>query len=64
MLKLEANEICPFGDVCGHRDDYEFFGKCEGVNPLRDNDFICELFEEYNYSDQNRASNTGICKVS
>ena len=46
MIKLEAHEMCPHGDSCGHKDDFVELGfmGCQGTNPDRDRVFVCEFF--------------------
>ena len=48
MIKLEPHEICPHGDSCEHKDDFLDFGTlgCEGVNPDRACEFVCEFCVE------------------
>jgi serine protein kinase len=43
MVVLEPNQICSYGSFCGHSNDYI---KCKGLDPNRDNVFICELWAE------------------
>ena len=48
MIKLGPHEVCPYGDSCEHKEEFFEFRplKCEGLNPDRDCDFVCEFFVE------------------
>ena len=54
MVVLEPNQVCPYGSFCGYSNDYI---KCRGLDPDRDNVFICELwaenYDEINWEGQN-----------
>lgn len=45
MIVLDPGEVCPFGAFCEYADTY-IDGKCGGLNPDRNNIFICELWAE------------------
>lgn len=49
MIVLEPNQVCPYRSFCGYSNDY--MGKCRGLDPERDNVFICELWAE-NYNEK------------
>jgi hypothetical protein len=55
MLILDPYEVCPYGDSCGHRNDFFELGvtACEGVNPDRNNGFTCDFFREVHRAPQN-----------
>ena len=44
MVVLEPRQVCLYGSFCGYADTDE--GKCRGLDPDRDNVFICELWAE------------------
>lgn len=44
MIVLEPNQVCPYGSFCKYSDNY--MDKCRGLDPERDNIFICELWAE------------------
>ena len=47
MLILNEKEICPYGKRCPNKKDETSENElCYGLNPLRNNMFICELVKE------------------
>ena len=48
MIKLEPKEVCHEGGTCKHRYLYYDLApiECEGVNPNRNCDFVCELIRQ------------------
>lgn len=49
MITLEPHEVCPFGAFCGYRIEFTIDSKkqfCSGLDPTRDNSFVCELWAE------------------
>ena len=49
MIVLEPNQVCPYGSFCEYSKNGE--GICNGLDPERDNVFICELWAE-NYNEK------------
>ena len=49
MIKLEPHQVCPFGSFCGYNEAVVGLlriEKCRGLDPDRENVFLCELFAE------------------
>ena len=47
MLTLKIDEKCPYGQICPNiLDEGSDTGYCQGLNPLRDTRFKCELVRE------------------
>jgi hypothetical protein len=57
MLTLLPHQTCPLGSICKYSDN-SIAGKCKGLDPHRDNVFVCELWiENYEWEELKNARN-------